>query len=524
MPKNQESLNAELAKELKRFRPIMYDTSGKKVPVPDKADVFQFPLVVDGKDYGTITISIDGLHSLILYSSEDVRRSPNVSENGDFTWKQVQRLMRNFAHGKGLSYQLSKEEDLEGDMAKREHVKLNEGYHAMGKKASYNDSIPTCKVILKHSKAIEEGEQRFRNVEKIFIENAQGERFLAPTVKPGIARVYARHIAEGGKPYDDRWNHIGSLVEEYTKMAGFVRATRGGQFNESTQKLVNEGVNHYLNIRESLHKLTTHKGYGNYFESWTPPLMEDNDDTSSLSEMFVSTSLDPRIESVLPILSKLTKNIQENKLAEVASLEEWADEIVEGSLIPKTDGQVKNLENILSKEKFTLGPDGSNAIGLLEPTLHDDELFSELETAGKSDPDGDAKDIVISWMANQTNPEYKSLLGKLQMQTSAPVEENKDEKEYGEDYQEMVKRAGDAVKRIEKKLGKVDIAKLAKKLNEPEKKVDEAGPAGKPGDYFDTEVVSTGPILGNKPQTQKGLRGKLVGESDLVRIKKLSGL
>ena len=47
-----------------------------------------------------------------------------------------------------------------------------------------------------------------------------------------IARVYGRHVAEGGTPYDDRGKHITSLVEEYTKMAGFVRATRRGEFNE----------------------------------------------------------------------------------------------------------------------------------------------------------------------------------------------------------------------------------------------------------------------------------------------------
>ena len=126
-----------------------------------------------------------------------------------------------------------------------------------------------------HSKVMQEGEQRFRHIEKIFVENANGERFLVPTTKPGLARVFARHIAEGGTPYDERAGHIQSLVEEYNKMAGFVRATRNGQFNESAQKLVQEGVNHYLSLRESLGKMTGHRGYTAYFENWTPTLMED---------------------------------------------------------------------------------------------------------------------------------------------------------------------------------------------------------------------------------------------------------
>jgi hypothetical protein len=111
-------------------------------------------------------------------------------------------------------------------------------------------------------------------------------------------------------------------------MAGFVRATRNGQFNESAQKLVNEAINHYQGLRESLSRMTGKRGYEAYFESWTPPLMEDDTDTSNLNELFVQETLDPRIESVMPILSKLQKNLGEMK--EVNALAEWADSLLEG--------------------------------------------------------------------------------------------------------------------------------------------------------------------------------------------------
>ena len=205
---------------------------------------------------------------------------------------------------------------------------LTEGYHAMGKKASYNDAVPNVKIILQHNRALEEGEARFRNVSRIFLENADGERFLAPTTRPGIARVYARHIAEGGLPNDDRWNHIKSICEDYNKMAGFVRATKNGQFNESAQQLVNEGAAHYANLRETLNKLTGHKGYHAYFESWTPTLMEG--DGEDISEMFMSSSMDPRIEAAMPILSRLKVPVTE--MEEVDSLAEWADGIINEKL------------------------------------------------------------------------------------------------------------------------------------------------------------------------------------------------
>lgn len=231
-------------------------------------------------------------------------------------WDQIG--MREYAKGEKLTVKKIPE--------KAEQVK--ESYHAMSKKASYNDAVPNVKIILQHNRALEEGEARFRNVSRIFLENTEGERFLAPTTRPGIARVYARHIAEGGIPNDERWNHIKSICEDYNKMAGFVRATKNGQFNESTQQLVNEGAAYYTNLRETLHKLSGHKGYHAYFESWTPSLMEGEGE--DISEMFMSSSMDPRIEAAMPILSRLKTPVTE--MEEVDHLAEWAEDIINEKL------------------------------------------------------------------------------------------------------------------------------------------------------------------------------------------------
>ena len=334
MPKNSESLNRTLFDLLhsRGYDPTMLDTSGKEIPTPEEAEVFQFDFIKDGENYGKVTMSIDGAHKLIIYFNDKVADSEKEnSESGDLSWYKLLNQLKRFAQSYQLSFELRNVDNLKHDMAKREYMKkkesVQEGYYPMGKKASYSDNVPNVKMVIQHSRQIEEGEQRYRNVERIFLENEQGERFLAPTTKPGIARVYARHIAEGGMPHDDRWNHIGSLCEEYQKMGAFVRATRNGQFNESTQRLVTEGANHYQKLRESLSKLAGHRGYNAYFESYTPALMED-EGSIDLSEMFMSSSLDPRIESVMPILAKLSKNITE--MSEISELSEWADSLIEG--------------------------------------------------------------------------------------------------------------------------------------------------------------------------------------------------
>jgi hypothetical protein len=330
--KKQKKFNRQLFDLLntKGYNPTSLDVSGDPIPVPEQAEVIQFTFTNDGKDYGKVTLSMEN-SELFIYFSDTVADSDKDPEDGE-SWYQLLNHLKKFAQARQMSFKIKNSSHLKHDMAKRDYMKkqdnLAEGYYPMGKKASYNDAVPSVKIVLQHTRAIEEGEQRYRNVERIFLENTDGERFLAPTTKPGIARVYARHIAEGGKPHDERWNHINSLCEEYQKMAGFVRATRNGQFNESTQQLITEGVAHYQSLRESLSKMAGQRGYNTYFESWTPALMEDESDTSNINELFVQETVDPRIESVMPILSKLHKKVAEMK--EVDALSEWADTIIEG--------------------------------------------------------------------------------------------------------------------------------------------------------------------------------------------------
>ena len=359
MPANRESVNRELYGLLKNrgYKPYSYLSSGQSATVPEEADFFQFDFVKDGENYGKVTITIDGLHRMKVYYSEEVSDSPKASSHESISFNDLRKELRNFAKRRNLGFELEDEDSLEPDMAKREHNKkegLTEGYYPMGKMKSYSDNVPSTKIIIQHSRQIEEGEQRFRNIAKIFVENTNGERFLLPTTKPGLARVYARHIAEGGTPYDERGQHITSLCEEYQKMAGFVRATKNQQFNESAQKLINEGINHYNNLREALHKMAGKKGYKEYFDNYKPALLED-DMGNDLSEMFTQTSLDPRIESVMPILNKLSKNLSEETVKEVDELAEWADSIIEDGTGTQVD---ENLRKWFKEKWVRFGPDG----------------------------------------------------------------------------------------------------------------------------------------------------------------------
>lgn len=473
----KENMNRELYGFLKShgYKPQGFLSSGDSSGIPEKADFFQFDFVYDGKTYGKISVSVDGSGNMVVYVGDDVEKAPKADSHDSIGLDSLRKYLSRFRYSKGLrSFEYASNDSLEPDMQKREHYKkegLSEGYYPINKKTSYSDNVPATKIILQHSKVMEEGDQRYRAVEKIFVENLQGERFLLPTNKPGLARVYARHISEGGTPYDERGLHITSICEEYAKMAGFVRATKNKQFNESAQSLINEGVNHYNHLRETLHKMSGKRGYMEYFTNYKPALLED-ESSEDLTEMFKEFTVDPRIANVMGVLAKLKKNAPMQKpLKQVDELEEWVDQVIEG----RSD----EMDDIYDPET-------------------DDHAEREAE---KADMQRDQERDEVQ--------ETEKIAGRYD-----PLE-----------FDEKVKR----LKAMAQK-NPVDTEKLARLLRQADQKekakeVKEEGPAGEPGDYFDTETVSTGPILGHEPQTQHGLRGKLVGESeDLIRIKKLSGL
>ena len=387
MPIQNDSLNRKLYDLLnsRGYNPVPRDSdvasAGKSVP-PEEADVFKFTFTQGDKQIDDAWVSVDGAQNLTLYYDQELANQASERTPGtqfDDSWYGLLRHLKKWAHARQLSFKLEPKEKIDSDMSQRTYMKkkeqIAEGYYPMGKTASYSDAVPTVKIILQHSRQIQEGEQRYRNVSKIFLENTEGERFLSPTNKPGLAQVYARHLAEGGVPNDDRWNHLKSICEEYSKMAGFVRAVRGNQFNESAQRLVNEGLNHYQSLRESLSKLRGSRGYNAYFESWTPALMEnEGDDQTNLNELFVQETLDPRIESVMPILNKLSKNLGEMK--EVSELAEWADSLVEApgaETLAHNQATEKSRLDAFDLDETDGGQQALNPVGIPE----EDELVQE---------------------------------------------------------------------------------------------------------------------------------------------------
>lgn len=512
MPTNIESLNNSLYRMLSKYKPKSLDASGDVTPIPDEADVIKFTFTKDGEDYGTVYASIDEDRTLTVYFDDDVGNSPEDKTPGldyDDTWSGLLHQLSAFRMTKGLKrFDTKNRDQVNDDMARRKHMrnkdKIAEGYYPMGKKASYSDAIPTVKIVIEHSRVIEEGEQRYRNINKIFLENQLGERYLLDTKKPGIARVYARHIAEGGKVNDDRWNHVHSLCEEYQKMAGFVRATRNGQFNESAQSLVNEGIAHYASLRESLSRMTGKRGYNAYFESWTPALMETEGDETNLNELFVQETLDPRIESVMPILSRIHKKVSESVIdKEMNKLAEWADSLTEEESI-KSNNPVGIPEDDNSTESFG---GFAESEGGIDAILAQHPKAVEIFRKG-GDMDYDLESDLWDYYFNQGDiknydadaSEYigQKLADHLGIDESA-LQAYLGDKKYGKDGMDKLRDAG------RKHVGKEKMQKIRAQFSKKEEEVDEG---------LDANQKRVGQLGPTEKVGKRGAVGKLVGANE----------
>lgn len=424
MPTSNNSLNKNLYDLLTSISDevVSRASSGKEVPVPEEADIFQFHFHKDNVDYGTVTVSIDGKNQLIVYSNNKLAGSAQSSDEEEDSWLKFLKKLKRFALKRQLSFKVSNMDKLGNDMKLREYNKkldesashrdLLEGYYG-NKHTSWSDSGPkTIKIMIKHNKSINEGDARYRHISQIFLETELGERILVPTIKPTVARAFARHIAEGGQYNDERWAHIKQLSEEVNTYAQFIRATRSAQLNEDALSLVDEARNQYISTKQTIQKLGGTRGYNRYFNNWTQPITED-DDSHYLSEIFKQTTLDPRIESALPLLARFSK--KSNHMEEALQFESWADDLINDiteGLAPETQAQQSEIIELLSKDSKPLpvGPDGINAIARIKDIIKDQELNQRLRNASYQDADRDARPIIIGWMEEQPGKEYAHVL------------------------------------------------------------------------------------------------------------------
>jgi len=360
-------------------------------PDPEAADMFTFDWVADsGKNYGTVVCLLGADNNFEVYFGDNLGRGMEFDDKAD--WYEFLDQLRNFAKRNLLRYDLQNLRRLKYTMAGMASNKegLFEGYYG-NKKISYAGEPTQARLMIKHNRTLGENDARFRYVESLFIETAEGEVFKMPFKKLAGGRAMLEHVRHGGTPYDARGQHIVEIVEQINVLSQFRRAHQGRVFEGAAGELVAETTEYLNRLRHNLKAVSNDRGYTQYFESWSPADVSESDlIVEDLKSLFVETRIDPRIEQALPMLARIQKEAQAMKEAEI--FESWANRIVEGTwTLPETPEQQDELKMLMSRP-LTVGADGMNATEQLYGLIGDDELFDIIGNIAEENPDANCWD------------------------------------------------------------------------------------------------------------------------------------
>lgn len=356
---------------------------------PQEATIFTFDYVsTSGQNYGTAVAVLDDDGDLQLFYGDNLGRGMEEQDKNE--WFGFLQQMKQFATRHDFhTFSPRNLNQLKHTMAGMAAIRegLFESYYG-NRTVSYSGEPTQARLMIRHRKPLGETDARYRYVESLFVETAEGERWKLPFRMLAGGRAMLEHVRQGGRPYDVRGVHISQMVEEINVLSRFRRATQGRVVEGVAQGLVEQATQYLESARGTLKNLGSSRGYQTYFESWSPA---DIADTEALVEevkgLFVETTLDARIEAALPILSRL----QGNTMREADIFESWIERLAEGTWsTPDTPEAKKKLEQLMSQE-LPVGPDATNAIEQLYDIFGDDDLFDRLQALAERDPDADAR-------------------------------------------------------------------------------------------------------------------------------------
>jgi len=372
--------------------------------------LFSFNFSTNGNEYGTVVVLINGDNDLEVYYGDNLGKGMEVGDKGD--WYDFLAMIRQTAKRNLLTFSLNNMNKLKYSMATMADLSeslIMEAWKAQGKSKSYSNQPGKAKVVIQHSRAIGEGEQRFRNIASLFVENSQGERFRMPFESIAGAKAMARHVSEGGTPYDAFGQYISETMNEIKTLGKFVRASRSNAFaqNEQALGIVEDAVNHYSDLKRKAKKMIGKRGYKEIFSNYDPAVATELDETiESVREVFVNSAVDSRIEEALPFLARLaagsaiksalSNDVEETNMKEANQFENWTNQIMEGTwALPETAEDMAKLRELMSKP-LPCGPDGEYASEQLYDLIGDDSLFDDIGELADKDPDADCRKLVMA--------------------------------------------------------------------------------------------------------------------------------
>jgi hypothetical protein len=321
--KNLDLISEELFNKIRgRFPSVTIgDAQGNVTNVPKDARYFDFDYKEGDESLGKVSISLTDDAVEVMYADNFVGEQDELTQAG---WYDFLKELRQFSKKRLLKFDTRNINKSNLDRRDYAFLATNRGDNTMSESKMYGtnkhsyQNVDSARIVIKHTESVnpELGKARTRNIGKIYIESADGERFLYPYKHLTGARAMARHVAEGGKPFDDFGTHIVGLSEEMNKLRKFKSYMgRSAVMAESLSGYMDVVKERIITVRKTIESLQKPKFYAETISAFEKPMMEDvpSDVAENWIDQLTIRQFNEELKDVFPYIYNLVSEATKAK-------------------------------------------------------------------------------------------------------------------------------------------------------------------------------------------------------------------
>ena len=290
------------------------DSQGTITKKPEEARFFDFDFNHGGNTLGKVSISISEEDGLVVLHNKDF--TEGTEEAVKNAWYGFLKEMGQFAKARVLGFDtrdITKSNLEKRDyefLGKEKEVEQVSESNLYGTTKTSFQSVGEARLVIKHSAPVDQtvAGGRSHKIESIFIESSAGERFKYPIKHLNGARAMARHVSEGGNPFDSFGKHIIGLSEELSKLRSFKtyinRSNVMAEGLKEYQSIVDERIE---TIKTECQKLQRANAYKETFENFQESTLEEVPEDIKknwIDELTIKTFKE-ELQDVFPYIYKL---------------------------------------------------------------------------------------------------------------------------------------------------------------------------------------------------------------------------
>jgi hypothetical protein len=336
-PKNSQDLFNKIRSQFSNIR--LGDENGAATADPGSAVFFEFEFQEDADTFGSVSISLaDGENMKVYYNRDLVSK---IDEDSRDEWYAFLKELKDFAVEHQMRFdvrditknnltkqdyenladtnktvntdEMSEELARITKLAGVEKAPVAEGLAGTSKSSFEN--LNKTKLIIRHKGKVDETVPgaRSRQIQSLYIENEDGERFKYPMTHLAGARAMQRHVSNGGRPHDEFGQHIVSTSEDIAKLNSFSRyVTNKDQLNDNAGDIIEQTKLKLENLRgymKNIAKQSHYEAASKDFKTADEQVLDD-ETVNKMREKFTMTNLDSRVEDALPIINRIMSELE----------------------------------------------------------------------------------------------------------------------------------------------------------------------------------------------------------------------